>query len=628
MTKSKNWLVSPPITPQADENLAAFPPILRQLLFNRGYATDAEARAFLKAEPDFDTNPFQLTGMTETIDRLCFALEHREPVAIYGDYDVDGVTATALLVQTLGALDADVRGYIPHRFDEGYGLNNEALDGLKAAGVKLVITVDCGIRSLDEALHAREINLDLIVSDHHHPALGDDGRSQLPAALAVINPKQSGDTYPDKNLAGVGIAYKIAEALLSTRPTAEGSSEPALELEMLLDLVALGTVADLAPLIGENRTLVRRGLKQIRSTRRQGLFSLANVAEIVIGKTTASQIGYSLGPRLNAAGRLDSAQAALDLLTITDPLLAGQLAQKLDVQNRQRQALTRTTQEKAEVLALAEEKEPFLLFAVDDSFNPGVVGLAASRLMETYYRPAIVAARGPDETRGSCRSIPEFHITDALDRCSDLLVRHGGHAAAAGFTVRNENLAELIARLKSIAQAQLGGRELHATLAADMEVRLLDLTPELLKHLSYFEPNGYGNPDAQFVSRDLKVKASRTVGAEGKHLKISFETERGLPMDGIGFRLGHLQKTLPHLVDALYTFESNEYNGRTSLQLNLEGYKTGGYFRPGPDGWNLKSKSQFPMLPTWGIQKKDVRRANALRTSFLRPGLHQPGTKS
>ena len=561
MDQTKQWLVSAPITPQADENLAAFPPILRQLLFNRGYASDAEARSFLKAKPEFDTNPYQLTGMDKTIDRLNIALDHSEPIAIYGDYDVDGVTATALLVQTLKAFNADVRGYIPHRFDEGYGLNNEALDNLKADGVKLVITVDCGIRSFNEALYSKDIGLDLIISDHHHPATGD-----LPTAFAIINPKQNNDAYPDKNLAGVGIAYKIAEALNSSKAST-------FNLDTLLDLVALGTVADLAPLVGENRILVRRGLKQIRQTERQGLYSLANVAEIPIGKTTASQIGYSLGPRLNAAGRLDSALAALELLTTTDIMRAGQLAQQLDIQNRQRQALTRVTQEKAETLATANEHDPYLLFAVDEEFNPGVVGLAASRLMETHYRPAVVAAKGPEETRGSCRSIPEFHITDALDQCADLLVRHGGHAAAAGFTVRNKNLAELISRMKNIAQTQLSNRELHPTLAADMEVQLVELNFELLKHLTYFEPNGYGNPDATFVSRNLKVKNSRTVGAEGKHLKITFENERGLSMDAIGFRLGHLQRTLPSRVDALYSFESNEYNGRTTLQLNLKDLK-------------------------------------------------------
>jgi single-stranded-DNA-specific exonuclease len=566
MMNSKHWIVSAPIAPEADANLVAFPPILRHLLFNRGYTTDAAARAFLKAEADFESDPFQLTGMRAAMDRICFALEHSEPIAIYGDYDVDGVTSTALLVQTLRGLGGNVEGYIPHRFDEGYGLNNEALDHLQAEGVKLVITVDCGIRSMNEAVHARDIGLDLIISDHHHPAAGE-----LPPALAVINPKQEGDTYPDKNLAGVGIAYKMAEALFSCQ-----APMPGLQLVELLDLVALGTVADLAPLTGENRMLVRRGLRQIRETKRQGLFSLANVAEMEIGKTTASQIGFILGPRLNAAGRLESALAAFDLLTTTDFMLAGQLAQQLDVQNRKRQDITRQIQDRAEVLVTADEQDPFLLIAVDKDFNAGVVGLAASRLTEKYYRPAIVAAQGDVETRASCRSIPEFHITNALDQCADLLVRHGGHAAAAGFTVRNENLPELIQRMKAIAEAELSNLELRRSLTADKEIRLSELNFELLKHLTYFEPTGNGNPEAVFVSRDVKVKTSRAVGAEGRHLKITLEDERGMTMDGIGFRMGDRQSSLAPRVDIMYTFESNEYNGRVSLQLNLKDLKAAG----------------------------------------------------
>ncbi len=568
MSPSKRWLISPPLTPQADANLSAFPPVLRQLLFNRGYATESEANAFLRAEPDFDTDPMKIKGMDVVVDRIRLALEQHQPIAIYGDYDVDGVTATALLVQTLQFLGGDVRGYIPDRFEEGYGLNNKALDHLQAEGVRLVITVDCGIRSPVEAFHAREIGLDLIISDHHHPA------AELPPALAVINTKQPGDTYPDKDLAGVGIAYKIAEALLEHLHPAIPTSR--LNLQDLQDLVALGTVADLAPLIGENRVLVRRGLKQIRETKRQGLYSLANVAEMVIGRTTAGQIGFVLGPRLNAAGRLESAQAALELLTTHDHMRAGELAQKLDTQNRQRQALTRQTQEKAEMLATAEEPNPLLLFAVAEEFNAGVVGLAASRLTETYYRPAIVAAKGPEETRGSCRSIPEFHITDALDQCTGLLVRHGGHAAAAGFTVKNENLTELIQRLKTVAAEQLGGLDLRPTVAGDMEVKLSQLSPDLLKQLASFEPTGYGNPDPVFASRNVKVKSSRTVGADGKHLKLSLEDERGITYDAIGFRLGQLQPALPARVDLMYTFESNEYNGRTLMQLNLKDIKPAG----------------------------------------------------
>jgi len=559
--QSKRWVIQPKLTPQADENLAAFPPILRQLLFNRGYATEASARAFLRAEAGFDTNPFQMKNMEVAVERIRYALDHQEAVAIYGDYDVDGVTATALLMETFRQYKANVRGYIPNRFDEGYGLNNDALDHLKADGVKLVITVDCGIRSPNEARHAREIGLDLIVSDHHHP--GDE----LPPAFAIINPKQADDPYSDKDLAGVGIAYKIAEALI-------GSGD--LSLIGYLDLVALGTVADLAPLIGENRKLVRRGLKQIRETKRQGLFSLANVAEMVIGKTTADQIGFILGPRLNAAGRLESALAALDLLTTDDSMLAGRLAQQLDVQNRQRQSMTRLTQEKAEMLATADGADPFLLFAVDEDFNPGVIGLAASRLTETHYRPSVVAAKGVEETRGSCRSIPEFHITDALDRCADLLVRYGGHAAAAGFTVRNEKLQELVDRLKSVAQTQLSGQDLRPTLTADAEIPLSQLNFELLNQLAEFEPTGYGNPNAVFASYDVKVKSSRTVGAEGRHLKLILEDERGAAYDAIGFRFGNLQSDLSQRVDVMYSFEANEYNGRTTMQLNLKDVKPAG----------------------------------------------------
>jgi len=566
MTHTKRWIISPHITPQAGEALNAFPPILRQILFNRGLATDTDARAFLKAQPNFNNDPFQFTGMSAAVDRIQYALAHNEPIAIYGDYDVDGVTATALMVEALQKLGADVRGYIPNRFDEGYGLNTDALDALKADGVKLVITVDCGIRSPNEALHARTIGLDLIVSDHHHP----DGLD-LPPAFAVINPKQHGDTYPDKDLAGVGIAYKIVEALTSVQqlPTS-------LKLEDLLDLVALGTVADLAPLVGENRVLVRKGLRQIRETKRQGLFSLAGVAEVKIDKVTAGNIGFMLGPRLNASGRLESALASLELLTTTDFMRAGQLAQQLDVQNRQRQSITRSMQRQAEEIAMSEDPEAFLLFAAHADFNPGVVGLAASRLTETYYRPAVVAAKNTEETRGSCRSIPEFHITDALDLCKDLLVRHGGHAAAAGFTVKNQNLPELVARLKSIAKDQLSGKDLRQTLSADMEVSLTELNFEVLKHLQYLEPTGYGNPDAVFVSRNVKVKASRTVGADAKHLKLTLEDERGATIDSIGFRLGHLRDTLPARVDVLYHFEANEWNGKRSLQLNLKDVKATG----------------------------------------------------
>ena len=576
MTQNKRWIVPPLITPEADSALSAFPPLLRQILFNRGYATDAEARAYLNAKPDFNTDPFQMAGMRAAVDRIHLAIQNHEPIAIYGDYDVDGVTATALLVQTLQFLNADVRGYIPNRFEEGYGLNNNALDELKADGVKLVITVDCGIRSPNEALHAQTIGLDLIISDHHHPAEGD-----LPPAFAVINPKQHGDVYQDKDLAGVGIAYKIAEALVGNGQQTTDNGQPSTVnsqlLYSLLDLVALGTVADLAPLVGENRILVRKGLRQMKQTTRQGLFSLAAVADVKLDKVNAGNIGFSLGPRLNAAGRLKEALAAFELLTTNDVFRAGELAQVLDMQNRERQHITRDMQARAEVIAMKDDPNAYLLFAAQEDFNSGVVGLAASRLTETHYRPAIVASKGADETRGSCRSIPEFHITEALDKCADLLVRHGGHAAAAGFTVRNENLSELVSRLKAIAADQLSNVDLKPTVTADAEVSLVDIRPELFeKCLRFLEPTGYGNPYAAFVARNVKVKSARTVGADAKHLKLSLEDAGGYVHDAIGFRLGEWHKKMPPRVDILFTYEPNEYNGKINYQLNLKDLKEAG----------------------------------------------------
>ncbi len=578
MANHKRWQIQPLITPPAAEALAAFPPILRQLLFNRGYSTDAEARAFLRGQATIDLNPFQMTGMEPAVTRIRKAIEENEPIAVYGDYDVDGVTATALLVQTLLYLGGIVEAKIPNRFDEGYGLNTDALSSLKDSGTGLVITVDCGIRSPEEAAHACKIGLDLIITDHHQPADGP-----LPSAYAVINPKQENDLYPDKDLAGVGVAYKLAQALVADpewtgRRLSRNASliSPEEFLENLLDLVALGTVADLAPLAGENRMLVRKGLQKIRATTRQGLFSLANVADLTIARTTAMNIGFILGPRLNAAGRLESALAAYELLTTTDVFRAGELAQQLNLQNRQRQEITRKIQEQAEAMALATDPKCNLLFAVHPEFNSGVVGLAAARLVETYYRPAVVGQITEDSTRCSCRSIPEFHITQALDQCKDLLVRHGGHAAAAGFTILNSNLPRLEERLRGIVDEQLKGLDLRQTLNADIEIPLSDLKPELLKHLDYFQPTGYGNPEAVFISRNARISSSRTVGAEGRHLKLVV-TDGRITFDAIGFRLGALLPDLPSKVDLLYTFETNEFNGRTSMQLNLKDIRPAGY---------------------------------------------------
>lgn len=564
---NKRWQINPTLSPEAEKSLIGYPPILRQVLYNRGYTTAEAAASYLEAQPPPESQAEKMLGVTQAVERIRYAIEHQEQIAVYGDYDADGVTATALLTLALESLRAQVIGYIPNRFEEGYGLNTEALTALHNQGVRLVITVDCGVRSPDEAEHARSLGLDLIITDHHSPS------AQLPKALAVINPKQEGDSYPDRNLAGVGLAYKLAQALLSPGAPPENYLDSL--AAQYLDLVALGTVTDLAPLTNENRALVRAGLETIRSASRLGLRALMGAALANPLQVSAESISFILGPRLNAAGRLDSALAALELLRTQDVAQAAYLAQMLDNQNRERQQITRDIQSHAEQLALAQDPQALLLFAVHDQYNPGVIGLAASRLTEQYYRPAIVASRGEETTRGSCRSIAEFHITRALDECADLLVRYGGHAAAAGFTVPNNNLPELIERLQAITFRELGELELRPTLNADAQVELSELRPGLLKSLERLQPTGFGNPPAVFVARGVKVSRSRTVGKDDAHLKLTV-TDGRIYYDAIAFRQGHWQAHMPQYVDLMFTFEKNEYNGVESLQLNVKDIKPAG----------------------------------------------------
>lgn len=558
--QEKCWKIAPVVPSYLAEELKDYSPVTRQLLYNRGITSKIEAEHYLQADlPGY--SPFLLSGMTEVVDRLLYAVDHREKIAIYGDYDVDGVTATTLMVEVLQAYGADVQWYIPNRFDEGYGLNADAVRELHERGVDVLLTVDCGIRSPGEARLAAQLGMDMIISDHHHPG------SELPEAVGVICPKQAGNVYPYEHLSGVGLAFKIAEALLLRRPLVGVSAHN------WLDLVALGTVADVVPLTGENRSLVRKGLEILKQSNREGILALARVAGLKLPSIESSHIGFILGPRLNAAGRVESAKAAVELLLARDLFQAGILAQQLDAQNRERQRLTQEVQERAIEIASAG-KSDYLIMAFDPTFNPGVVGLAASRLVELYYRPAIVGQSEEDagQTRASCRSIPEFHITRALDQCAELLERHGGHQAAAGFTVRNENLPVLQERLSSIAEQTLGNLDLIPSLHADMELPLSEIQPEVLWDLRRLQPTGEGNPEAFFVSRGVQVKDARCVGARGEHLKLSLVDGR-IVWDAIAFRQGHHIQNMPRFVDVLYTLEQNTYNGNTTLQLRVRDLK-------------------------------------------------------
>lgn len=564
----RRWEVRSAISTEADQQLAQFSPTFRQLLFNRGITSLESAQDYLEARPPQGSDPLNLSGMPDAVERIRYAIESEQLIAVYGDYDVDGVTATALLSMILESLGAQVRRYIPNRFDEGYGLNIEALDTLYDEGVRLVISVDCGIRSVEEAEHARRKGLDLVITDHHHP------HDQLPQAVAIINPKQNGETYPERDLSGVGLAYKLACAIFNDHASlAELQHIPS--PASYLDLVALGTIADMVPLKGENRCLVRGGLEYLNRPHRQGIQSLIGASGINSGRITATDVGFILGPRLNAAGRLESALDALELLTTRDLAQAASLAQKLDNQNRERQHIMRQISSQAEQMVLEKDPQALLLFAADPGFNPGVVGLAASRLLERFYRPSIVAYQGEIFTRASCRSIPEFHITDALDQVADLLVHHGGHAAAAGFTVRNTDVPQLLQRLQVIAEEQLAGKDLRPVLSADLEIPLSELHPDLLKELAWLQPTGQGNPEAVFISRHLRVLRSRSIGKDSSHMRLSV-SDGYITFDAIAFRQGHWITQMPSLVDLAYVYEMNQYNGNFNLQLNVRDLRPSG----------------------------------------------------
>lgn len=560
-TITKRWQIAPHVPEPVQQVLIEFPPLLRQLLFNRGI-TDAEsARSYILGEPLGDTNPLLMSGMPAAVDTLHQAVQSQSPIAIYGDYDVDGVTASALLYEFLQKLGLEARVYIPNRFDEGYGVNLEAIQTLADEGIKLIITVDCGIRSTQEIALANNLGMGVIITDHHLP--GDI----LPEALAVVNPHQEGDVYPYKYLAGVGLAYKLAQAYLQVFPV-EGVSA-----DDWLDLVALGTVADVAPLTGENRFLVRKGLQLMRSVNRQGLFSLCKVAGVNMERLTASHIGFWIAPRLNAAGRMDSAVAAFDLLTSRDLFTAGTLAQQLHQQNSQRKEVTAQIQSYALAAAQELSSDNLVIFVSSPDFNEGVVGLAAGRVVDAVYKPTIIGHQSEESTKASCRSIPEFNIHDALEQCRDLLERFGGHAMAAGLTIRNENQAAFVERINQIAKSQLAGLDLRPSLNIDREIFLDKLEPAhipgIIEDVSLLEPTGCENPSALFCSRDVEVVNWRTVGSDGQHLKLTLKSGSHT-FDAIAFGMGYWAGKLPDTIDIVYTFDENEFNGRTILQLRIE----------------------------------------------------------
>ena len=572
--QQRNWQVAETVPP---ELAAAVPehPLLVQVLYNRGLRTADAMVRFLASGVAVQENPYRLRDMVPAVSRILQAIDRGETICVYGDFDADGVTSTALLVNALQAAGGRVGPYIPDRVDEGYGLNADAITRI-GRQASLIITVDCGIRSVAEVAHAGALGIDVIVTDHH--SVGP----VLPPAVAVINPRRVDCTSGYERLAGVGVAYRLAQAVLravAQQPHSRLTPDEAAEVEdLLLDYVALGTVADMMPLLGENRSLVQRGLRRLNQTERPGLAELLRVSDLQPGDVDATAISFRLGPRLNAAGRLSETKTAYTLLRTTKADEAYNMAQRLEELNLQRRTLTDAAlTEAATQLADFDAADRSLILVASDLFQPGIVGLVAGKLTNQYYRPAVVIEQGVDESRGSARSIPEVDISRALDGVSELLVRHGGHSRAAGFTVATAQLPAFAAALQAEIDTQLADPgDLRPTLAVDAEVDFGALDWALAEQFTRLEPTGQENPPPLLLARKLRVREARAVG-KGKHLKLVLDADAGSRViDGIAFGLGPHARQLDQgrRIDVVFNLTVNIWQERRSLQLNIEDLRT------------------------------------------------------
>ena len=530
-----------------------------QALFNRGIKSLAEAKVFLKPRLANLRDPLEIPDAEKAARRVMLAKDRKEPVLVYGDYDVDGVTGTVILVKVLRFLGLTVSYYIPDRYGEGYSLSIDAVTKIAASGVKLIVSVDCGIASVKEVEQAKALGVDVIVTDHHNLP------EQLPAAFALVNPKRIERPDSTKDLAGAGVAFKFAWALLKIFNIKDSHF-----ITSLLDLAALGTFADVVPLVSENRILAVTGLSLINKRSRPGIKALCEVASLY-GTLSANNVYFALSPRINAAGRLEHASQAVELLLTDDDKKAEELATQLNLVNVRRQDIGSIIRE--EVFAKIDEKyitaNKVVVLSGND-WHPGVIGIAASRVVDTYYRPTVLIGINEGVGRGSARSIEGINIYELLDSCRDLFLDFGGHAGAAGFAIAPEKIPELTERLKRIADEKINLEELKPRVSIDAEVLPQEITLGLIKELDILAPHGAGNPQPIFMTKNLNLYDCKTVGKTKRHLKAKFN-DGNITLDTIGFGCGELAAKLSYnkKYDLAYRLESNEWNGFESAQLSL-----------------------------------------------------------
>ena len=547
-------------------------PLLAAALINRGL-TDSESIAdFLEPRLANLANPFQLPNMTAGVERLFAARERNEPVVVFGDYDVDGVTSTALLAESLTALGWSIGHYLPHRMTEGYGLSREAAENcLEQHQPSLILAVDCGSTSTESIEWLAEQGVEVIVLDHHQVS------DPSPPASAIINPQLAGDNEPDfRELCTAGLAFKLLHAIVKSGREQGIAAFTDYDIRPFLDLVALGTIADLVPLQLENRILAVNGLRQLNQTRRLGLNALAEAAGIK-GTIGGYEVGFQLGPRLNAAGRLESATSALDLVMADDPAIAAELATKLDRRNRDRQKTEKEiTRQVIDQLKLQFDPETdFAIVAGDPGWHIGVVGIVASRVQKAFYRPTIILGGGSDGLHGSGRSISGFDLAAALRDCTKLLTSHGGHAMAAGMGLSAVNLGAFREHFNKVAAEALSGRELLPTLKLDAEVPLTELTFQTIGSLDQLQPTGQGNPGVTVAVPHLELAAApRWMGAEKQHAKLSV-TDGHATVEAVYWNAA--DQTLPEgRFDLAVSPEINNWRGRRSIQLKILDWRPAG----------------------------------------------------
>ena len=537
-------------------------PLLARLLVIRGLDDPERAEQFLSPALTHLHDPFLMAEMRPAVDRLERAITRGEKILIYGDYDVDGTMAVVVLLTALRTLGAKVEAYIPHRLTDGYGMRAPVVEQAHTQGFRVVLSVDTGVREHEVLARARELGLDCIVTDHHLP---DD---HLPPACAILNPRRPDCAYPEKSLAGVGVAFKLAQALLGPRMNAQ-------RLESYLKIVCLGTIADVVPLVGENRVIAHFGLAGLRDPMNPGLAALLAVSGLGGSDVTTYDVGFRLAPRINAAGRMESARDVIELFTTADGVRASELAGHLENLNGERQRveeqIVRTIMEEME--ARPEKARQHSLVFAGDGWHRGVIGIVAQRVVDRYYRPTLVMGIEDEVAVGSGRSIRGFHLLDALTQCSDLFDRFGGHAQAAGFALPAGRVAELATRFEAHARSILIPEDLEPVLRVDAEVTLADLTPELYAQLQRLEPHGFGNPTPVYVARGVRLLAPPRVLKE-KHLKLRVG-QGAVSFDALAWRMAERADELaPGLfLDLAFAVEENSYQGVTSLQLVVKDWR-------------------------------------------------------